>query len=95
MNKNARTLSDLNRGGSSGFGGGGMGGGSQGGAENGVLKCMMLVFPGFGVQTTTFRYAVVCGVVFAAMAIVHMMRPGYEWRCIEYDFGAKNTWAIT
>ena len=68
--------------------------GAAGGAENGVLRCMMLVFPGFGVRTTTFRYVVLCGIVFAAMALVHIMRPGYEWRCIEYDFGAKSTWAI-
>ena len=91
MNKNARTLSDLNRGGGSSWGAAG----SQGGAENGVLRCMMIVFPGFGVRTTTFRYMVVCAIVFAAMTLVHILRPGYEWRCIEYDFGAKQTWAIT
>ena len=71
-----------------------MRGGSGGRAENGVLRCMQLVFPGFGVRTTTFRYAVVCGVVFACMAVVHTMRPGQEWGCLEYDFGAKHTWSI-
>ena len=76
MNRNARTLADLEKDSGSAWGPGGTMRGGSDRAENGVLRCMQIVFPGFNIRATTFRYAVVCGVVFAAMAVVHTMRPG-------------------
>ena len=62
---------------------------------NTCLDIIKIIFPGFHINTVTFRYAVVCACVFAVMKATQIMRPQTEWPCIEYTFGAKYTYAIS
>ena len=48
------------------------GGGSSG---NTCLDIVKIIFPGFHIHTVTFRFAVVCACVFAAMKATQLMQP--------------------
>jgi membrane associated rhomboid family serine protease len=69
--------------------------GRGGKSDNGFIRVMQMVFPGFNTSSTTFAWILINICIFTIMAGIAVSLRFSNWFCLLYGFGAQYTYAVT